>query len=78
MHPSDGNTHAIEKHLAEIEAHDAANPPIACDECGEERDVAETIDATGQAFGITYQVCKECYESTPEPDTGRPEWEDLL
>ena len=77
MHPTDGNTYAINKHLAEIEAHEAANPPTMCDECGEETEVAETVDEYGQSFGASHKACKECYESTPEPDTGRPDWEDL-
>ncbi|MGC1494662.1 MAG: hypothetical protein WA790_02550 [Sulfitobacter sp.] len=37
MHPSDGNTYAINKHLAEIEAHEAAQPPddMYCGTCNE-------------------------------------------
>jgi hypothetical protein len=34
MHPSDGNTAAIERHLAEQEAHDASQP-LYCPACDE-------------------------------------------
>jgi hypothetical protein len=44
MHPSDGNTHAIERHLAEQEAHDAAQPPddLYCAEC-DEKSIADRL-----------------------------------
>ena len=48
-----------------------------CAECGEDRPCAETVDDYGLSFGISHRVCRECYESHPEPDTGRPDWTDL-
>jgi hypothetical protein len=75
---TDGNTAAINRHLAEQEAYDAANAPPICDECGEEEPLAETYDDSALSFGASHMICKACYEAPPEPDTGRPDWEDLL
>ena len=48
-----------------------------CDECGETCEVRETVDNYAWSFGASHKVCRECYNETPEPDTGRPDWEDL-
>lgn len=48
-----------------------------CDECGETRPVVQTIGDYGLSFGISHLSCRECYNSHPEPDTGRPDWEDF-
>ena len=56
------------------------NDPLleVCDECGEpHRKIAETVSEYGQSLGMSHRVCRECYESHPEPDTGRPDWEEL-
>lgn len=50
----------------------------SCDECAEMRPLAETVGDYAVSFGHSHKVCKDCYESTPEPDTGRPDWEDLF
>ncbi len=49
-----------------------------CHACGEVRLLAETVGEYAQSFGVSHKVCKQCYDSVPEPDTGRPDWEDLL
>lgn len=48
-----------------------------CDDCGEARELRETIDDYGRSFGVSHKVCRECYDERPEPDTGRPDWTDL-
>ena len=55
MHPSDGNLYALEKHLASIEAHDAANPPdMNCATCD------ETIDGKEWPEFIDTETCPYC------------------
>lgn len=48
-----------------------------CDECGEERESHPLYNPATTPSASQYFICKECYEATPEPDTGRPDWEDL-
>ncbi len=50
---------------------------LHCDDCGEETRVRQVYDHYAVSFGASHKMCKECYEDTPEPDTGRPDWEDL-
>ena len=55
-------------------------PVIAlCDDCGEPRIVKTIHDLTWTiaAEEVTYRLCRACYNETPEPDTGGPDWEDL-
>ena len=43
-----------------------------CDDCGEPR-IVKSLHHEDHG----YRVCRTCYNETPEPDTGRPDWEDL-
>jgi hypothetical protein len=56
MHPSDGNTAAIERHLAEQEAYDAAQPPddLYCPAC------EETISGEEQPLYVEDKTCPNC------------------
>lgn len=47
-----------------------------CNDCHRVRPVRE-IYGTNAPPGCEYYICWECYEQTPEPDTGRPDWTDL-
>ena len=53
------------------------DPTVCCEECGYRKPLKETIDDYGQSFGISHMVCESCWNEAPEPDTGRPDWEDL-
>jgi hypothetical protein len=63
MHPSDGNTHAIERHLADQEAHDAAQTVILC--C---RPCDEIISSDEWPHHVKDGTCPDCagqLEETP-------------
>ena len=46
-----------------------------CDECGGNRETRQIYWDPPQ--GMEFHVCRECYNEAPEPDTGRPDWEDI-
>ena len=50
---------------------------MECDHCGEIAPVRDSVDLYGQSFGIHDYVCEACYDEQPEPDTGRPDWDQL-
>ena len=55
MHPSDGNAHAINQHLAEREAYDAAQPEtMYCGTCD------ETISSADWPGFIDTETCPNC------------------
>jgi hypothetical protein len=55
MHPSDGNTHAIERHLAERERYeDAQIRDMYCPACD------ETIDGPEWPYHVKEETCPNC------------------
>lgn len=70
---NDHHTHPLDRLMA--------NPPpeprpiidTRCTECGAD----DARSPYAEPYGQEYRLCRECYDDTPEPDTGRPDWEDL-
>jgi hypothetical protein len=62
MHPSDGNTYAINRHLAEQEAYDAAQQEadMYCAHCD------EAICGDLDALAIAMRKCPNCSEELDE------------